>query len=376
MFRKIRLTARARLALSYSILIIICSIILLAAMTIYLSFIPNNIFDFSPDDDAWHASPIIYLHESNVELTVESGADLFALLLRLSAIALLVLTVLSSLVAWWLAGRMLRPLAKVSEAATQAAKGHLDHRISFTGPKDEITNLIDSFNTMLDAIERSAAAQRRFTANASHELRTPLATTRTILEVALAKKGDVDRTVLEKLVKVNERSTQTIEALLDLAQLESDALELAHIDLADVVHKVLQEAQDDVSSRHLSVSCDLQPAITCADARLVYQLVRNLIHNAIHHNVESGNIFIETTTTTRTVGTHAHLTVRNTGLHLDPSTMNELTEPFWTSRGRVGQEHRGLGLSIVSAIVDRFGAQLTLKARHEGGLEVRVDFAA
>ncbi|MEW6872296.1 HAMP domain-containing sensor histidine kinase [Trueperella pyogenes] len=379
---KIRLTSRARLALSYSALIIVCSIVLLAAITIYLSFIPNYIFDFSPDsqveEDSWPSNnPIIYLQESNVEVTVETGADLFALLLRLAAISLLILAILSSFVAWWLAGRMLRPLTHVSEAAMRAAEGHLDYRISSDGPRDEITNLIDSFNKMLDSIERSAATQRRFTANASHELRTPLATTRTILDVALAKDGPIDRAVLEKLVKVNERSTQTIEALLDLAQLESDALELTQIDLADVVHKVLQETQSSASSKNLSITHSLESSVICADGRLLYQLVQNLIQNAVHHNIDSGTIFIETTTVSkRDTESRSRLTVSNTGHPLDPATMTQLTEPFWTSRGRIRQENRGLGLSIVSTIVDRFGAELTLTPRPGGGLQVCVEFAS
>ena len=265
---------------------------------------------------------------------------------------------------------MLKPLAAVNEAAKLAAGGRLDHRIGLTGPHDEITELAQTFDQMLENLERSTAAQRRFTANASHELRTPLATTRAILDVQLSKPGAVDREVLHKLQRVNERSIRTVESLLDLAELEADRVEPTECDLSSTVAAVLRDCRAQFAERKLTVESTLEPATAFGDERLFHQLAQNLIQNAIQHNIDGGSVTVSTRM--RDGGTRAELTVRNTGAVVDAAQLGQLTEPFNTQKGRTGGTNRGLGLSIVSAIVERSNGSLDLSANDGGGLRITV----
>src|SRR5262249_60735142 len=87
---------------------------------------------------------------------------------------------------WLLAGRALHPLQQITATARRVADRSLHERIALDGPQDEIKDLADTFDAMLERLDRSFDSQRRFVANASHELRTPLTINRTLLEVALA----------------------------------------------------------------------------------------------------------------------------------------------------------------------------------------------
>lgn len=200
-----RFSARTRLAFSYAVLVIICGAVLLTVLVTYLGLGPD--YSFGRVGATGEDGSVLIVPDSthppggaegsevadgaegpggSFSVEVQSREDLITLLITVSVIVLLILAVLSSLVAWWLAGRMLRPLAQINEAAQIAASGRLDHRIGLTGPRDEIVDLAQTFDAMLENIQRYNTAQRRFAANASHELRTPLAASKTILDVARA----------------------------------------------------------------------------------------------------------------------------------------------------------------------------------------------
>ena len=133
--------------------------------------------------------------------------DVLEQLLQSSLVTMLVLGVLAVVIGYVVAGRMLRPLHTVTATARRLSESNLHERIVLAGPQDEIKDLADTFNRMLDRLNRAFDAQRRFVANASHELRTPLAINRTLLEVAL---GDPDvsddlRAVGRTLLATNAR---------------------------------------------------------------------------------------------------------------------------------------------------------------------------
>lgn len=374
-----RFSARTRLAFSYALMVMICGTVLLTVLVLYLGFGPDYAFDSAAGDG--HREPvIIVLSDPSVlkegfSLTVENRQQFISLLIRVSALVLVVLAGISSVAAWWLAGRMLRPLADINDAARLAASGRLDHRIGLRGPRDEIVDLAQTFDAMLESIERSSTAQRRFAANASHELRTPLATSKTMIDVALAAPGDVDRRVLERLAQVNERSIRTVESLLDLAQAEMGDQHLGTVSLPEIVAGVLDQHASAAERRGLRVERSLAPAQLVGDERLVVQLVHNLVENAISHNIDGGQIAVTTETVRAADGSAAaRLTVSNTGEHLEPEAIGDLTEPFRTAAGRAGGTSRGLGLSIVAAIVSRAEGTLEISAREPGGLTVEVTF--
>ncbi|WGH83190.1 sensor histidine kinase [Auritidibacter ignavus] len=375
-----RFSARARLAFSYAVLVMICGAVLLTVLVAYLGFGPE--YSFGRVDAEGRDGSVLIVPEvtdqpdatqgpgASFSVEVHSREDLIILLITVSAVVLLVLGVLSSVLAWWLAGRMLRPLAQINEAAQIAASGQLDHRIGLSGPRDEIVDLAQTFDTMLDSIQRYNTAQRRFAANASHELRTPLAASKTILDVARASPGAVDRKVLDRLAELNARSTSTVESLLDLAEAEAGRIQTARVDLAEVAGTVLDQYTGQVRERGLQVTSQLGKAVIDGDERLLVQLMQNLVENAIRHNLAGGVISVGTETAghPRCV----RLRVEGSGEVIDPEVLARLTEPFHTAHGRSGGTSRGLGLAIVATIVERYDGTLDLTARPGGGLVVTV----
>src|SRR5581483_4646920 len=115
---------------------------------------------------------------------VRSHADLLRDFAPIAAVVMAFLLVFGLLGGWFLAGRMLAPLTRITNATRVAATGSLSHRIQLEGANDEFRELADAFDTMLARLEAHIAEQQRFAANASHELRTPLAITQTLLDVA------------------------------------------------------------------------------------------------------------------------------------------------------------------------------------------------
>lgn len=369
-----RFTARMQLAFWYALLMIVCGGVLLTLVALFIGFVPDYGFaptsTHEPNDQLVIAveDPTIVVDE--VKIAVDSRGDFLALLLRVLAVALVVLAIFSALAAWWLAGRMLKPLTQISQAAKLAADGNLNHRIGLSGPHDEIAELAQTFDLMLDNIGRSVAAQQRFAANASHELRTPLATTRTILDVALAKPEPADRNVLRRLQQVNERSIATVEALLDLAELDARAVQRDACELSEIVRTVIDDSEFDFDRAGLEVTAELDPSVAIGDARLYRQLAQNLVQNATQHNISGGRIRVHTGMSED--GSEALLVVENTGPVLDREVVQQLTEPFTTTKTRTASENRGLGLSIVDAIVERSSGTLDIKPLARGGLCVCV----
>ncbi|MGI9823092.1 sensor histidine kinase [Agromyces sp. Marseille-Q5079] len=394
--RAFRLTVRARLALTYAVLLAVAGTVLLVIIALIVGLVPT--YEFAAPMTAAAATADTLAVESvpaqalpleaaptsadvidvgllaettGSTVVVSSRADIVQLLLWVSAGALVLLVAGGAWAGWFVAGRMLRPLQAVNRAANLATHGHLDHRIAVTGPRDEITDLADTFDVMLAALERSANADRRFAANASHELRTPLATTRTMLDVALTSRA-VDVALLERLREMNERSIATVEALLDLSQVESaEAGERVPVELDALAASVVDEAAPGAAQADVQVTASLGRLVVDGDAVLLRQLVANLVQNAVRHNRPGGFV------TVATDAAGSSLVVENGGAELDAAAVATFTAPFTRGGGRTreaGDRGRGLGLSIVAAIAERHGASLDLAPRPGGGLRVVVRF--
>src|SRR6266511_2085521 len=149
---------------------------------------------------------------------VRSHADLLRAFAPTAAIVLAFLLVFGLLGGWLLAGRMLAPLTRITDATRTAANGSLSHRIQLPGRRDEFRELADSFDAMLARLEAHVAEQQRFAANASHELRTPLAITQTLLDVARNDPNRDTGELVERLHAVNTRAIDFTEALLLLSR--------------------------------------------------------------------------------------------------------------------------------------------------------------
>jgi signal transduction histidine kinase len=309
----------------------------------------------------------------NVSAQHEIARDALARLRTQYAIALAAMTGLSVLLGWGVAGRVLRPLQRITATAQRVSQDNLDERIGLEGPRDELKELADTFDGMLERLSGAFASQRRFVANASHELRTPLTVIRTELEVTLADPNATTgelRTMAETVRDATLETERLIQALLTLARSEGGAPRRDALDLADAARLALAQTGSEAAARHLDVRPTLDPAPVRGDRRLLERLVANLVENAVGHNREGGTVEVRTS---QAAG-RSTVEVRNDGEVIPPEALSALLEPFQRlDRGARGDGvGLGLGLSIVRSVAEAHGGSVELRARPSGGLVVRV----
>ncbi|WP_128382245.1 sensor histidine kinase [Streptomyces cavernae] len=298
--------------------------------------------------------------------------DVLSDLMTRSLLILVPLAALSVLAAVWIAGRSLSRIGQVTGTARDISENSLHARLRLVGPDDEVKELADTFDTMLDRLERSLTNQRLFTAQASHELRTPLTIQRTALEIPLAH-GRVPTELepdIRRALAATERCERLLASLLVLARGESGALHHRPTDLAELVRDALAELGSELDATGVSVHSVLGPAPVAGDVPLLAQLVANLVTNAVRHNRPAGNVRI----TTETDMGWSRVEVENTGPLVDPAHLPGLFEPF--QRGTARVKGSGLGLAVVRAVTDVHRGRLTAMPRPEGGLTVRIEFGA
>jgi two-component system sensor histidine kinase VanS len=276
---------------------------------------------------------------------------------------------------WILAGRMLAPLTRITDAARIAAKGSLSHRIRLEGRSDEFRELADAFDAMLAQLEAHVAEQQRFAANASHELRTPLAVTQTLLEVARNDPNRDNGELVERLHTVNTRAIDLTEALLLLSRVDQRSFSREHVDLSLMAEEATETLLPLAEKRGVTIVTSGDVTTTIGSHALLLQLSTNLVHNAIVHNLaEQGTVWV----TTSVLPKFAVLTVENTGEKLTPQLVSTLVEPFRRGTERIRTNHAGvgLGLTIVKSITQAHDGTLILTPRAAGGLCVTVQLPA
>jgi signal transduction histidine kinase len=288
-------------------------------------------------------------------------------LLRYSSITLAAATLLAALAGWIVAGRVLRPVHQITEAARTASEHNLGARVSLTGPRDELRELADTFDTMLSRLQAAFETQGRFIANAGHELRTPLTVMRASVDVVLAKPaptpGELRRMGRDVRVAV-DHAERLIDALLTLARNERGLSVREPVDLSTVAENVVDAT--DRGDRRLHVS--LEPGMTSGDPVLLERLVANLVDNAVRYNVPDGDVWLATSTADGQVA----VVVANTGPSLTRSELGMLFEPFQRLRARTTGDGFGLGLAIVASIAAVHRGAVAAEARSGGGLTVTV----
>jgi two-component system sensor histidine kinase VanS len=308
---------------------------------------------------------------------VQSHAALLRYFAPIAAIVMTFLLVFGLLGGWLLAGRMLAPLTRITDATRMAATGSLSHRIELEGRQDEFRELADTFDTMLARLEAHVAEQQRFAANASHELRTPLAITQTLLDVARNDPNRDTGELVDRLHAVNARAIDLTEALLLLSRADQRSFSRERVDLSLVAEEATETLLPLAEKRGVIVETSGDAAHTIGSHALLLQLATNLVHNAIVHNLpDRGSVWV-TTTVRRSRGV---LTVDNSGDNLPPEVVATLAEPFHRGTERIRTDHAGvgvgLGLAIVKSITQAHDGTLTLARRPDGGLRVTVELPA
>ena len=293
-----------------------------------------------------------------------------------SGIALGIMTLISIALGWLVAGRVLRPLRTMTATTRQISEHNLHERLALPGPKDELKDLADTVDDLLSRLETAFGAQQRFVANAAHELRTPMTLWRALLEETLTDPDatiDSFRATSRRLLALGEEQERLLESLLTLASSERGLGRREPFDLAVLAEAFLRDESPEAAALGLRIDTALGPARAAGDTALAARLVRNLLDNAVSHNVPGGAVHIRT-------GTGADgtfLSVANDGPPIPPAEVGRLFEPFQrlgTERTGPNDDHHGLGLSIVRAIATAHGAIVDAEARPEGGLSVEVRF--
>lgn len=310
-------------------------------------------------------------------IAVQENATVLSEMLSRSALALGLVAVLSVALGWFIAGRALRPLRTITTTAREISVTSLNERLALGGPRDELTELADTFDGLLTRLEAAFKAQRQFIANAAHELRTPLARQRVISQVALADPAasvQSLRTAHERVLASGTQQQQLIDALLILARGQAGLDAREPFDLADVAAKVTTDRQHEAQRQNLTLRTGLGPAPTAGSPRLAQQLAANLIDNALRHNLPGGQVEV----ITRTRDCCAVFSVANTGPAIPAEAIDRLFQPFRRlTPDRSGRNDGfGLGLTIVQAIANAHGAAVHASPRPEGGLHIEVSFPA
>jgi two-component system sensor histidine kinase VanS len=352
------LSVRVKLTLSYAGFLMVAGVLLLAVVWVFLlRYVPDGVGHFGPGG----FSP--------------SRSDLLRAFVPKAAITLAFLLAFSVLGGWLLAGRMLAPLTRITDATRTAATGSLAHRIRLDGRQDEFRELADAFDAMLARLEAHIAEQQRFAANASHELRTPLAVTQTLLDVARRDPNRDNGELVERLHAVNTRAIDLTEALLLLSRADQRSFAPDHVDLSLIAEEATETLLPFAEQRGIAIETSGDVTPTVGSPALLLQLSTNLVHNAIVHNLPGeGTVWV-------TTGAHDNgvvLTVENTGEKLTPQLASTLVEPFLRGTRRIRTEHSGagLGLAIVRSITQAHDGTLTLTPRAAGGLCVTVQLPA
>jgi two-component system sensor histidine kinase VanS len=347
------LSVRLKLTLSYAGFLMLAGTLLLAVVWVFLlRYVPDFGGGLSP-----------------------SRSDLERAFAPRVAIAFGFLLMFGLLGGWFLAGRMLAPLSRITDATRKAATGSLSHRIRLPGRNDEFHELADAFDAMLARLEAQVAEQQRFAANASHELRTPLAITQTLLEVARNDPNRDSSELVDRLHAINARAIDLTEALLVLSRADQRSFSREPIDLSLIAEGAAETLLPLAGRRGVTIetSGDTSPVI--GSPALLLQLCTNLVHNAIVHNLpEHGTVWVTTSAHPKGVA----LTVENTGEKLTPQLVSTLLEPFrrGTERIRTDDAGVGLGLAIAKSITEAHDGGLTLAPRAAGGLAVTVQLPA
>jgi signal transduction histidine kinase len=375
---RLRTTVRWRLTLLYSLMFVICGAALLAIT--YGLFADFAYSPPKPGVDPAGTAPSPTSLKVAAAMSGQRSIGLHRLQVY-SGIGLAIMAIVSVVLGWLVAGRVLAPLRTITATAERISDTNLDERLAMSGPRDELRLLADTIDRLLDRLEGAFEAQRRFVANASHELRTPLAMMRTTLDVAIAKPGGVPVQTrdLDAELRVDlDHADGLVESFLALARAQNNQHGLGdqtQVALEPLIASALADRADQIASQRIGVKTKLAAVGVTGSPTLLGRLIANVIDNAVNHNHPAGSIEI---TLAALSEARARVIIDNSGPMLEPRAVAQLAQPF----KRLGQDRtgsqagHGLGLSIVAAVVAAHRGSLELDALAGGGLRVQITLPA
>ena len=284
-----------------------------------------------------------------------------------SVIVMALLVVLSLGSTYWGAGRILRPLRKLTESVREVDDLHLDRRVATQGAKGEVLALTESFNGMLDRLQKSFSIQKRFAANAAHELKTPLAVIKSSLQVLELSPQPREADYREFMADTGEsldRIIQTVEGLLSLTNLEAAPVGDT-VELRPLLDQAIRELTRRAEERGVTFTVCGQASPVRGNASLLYRAVFNLIENAIKYNRPGGTVAVGLEQS----GDGVRIRVEDSGSGIKAQALPHIFEPFYRADPSRCQRISGcgLGLSVVKLIVERHGGTIEVTSQMNVG---------
>jgi len=278
---------------------------------------------------------------------------------------------IASLLGYWLSGRSLAPVSRITRTAEEIGIENLSRRLDVPRPRDELRRLTETLNAMLGRIETSFRRVTQFTADASHDLRTPVAVIRTTAEIAL-RKSRSDEEYREALSRILDTSIETsglLENLLMLARADAGAaeLEMHPLDLGNHVKKAREQGAILAATKSLNFTLQVPDAAVMvrADAIAIDRLLLILVDNAVKYTPFGGCCEIALTTSE----TEAHISVKDTGVGIEAAELESIFERFHRADKVRSRETAGagLGLAIARWIASVHGGSITAESTAGAG---------
>ena len=366
---------RTRIALLYSVLLFGLASIVLGV--IYLSFsqslsdekvsqqnieIEQNELNKDGSNPLEEIEELILFEEKVNQNAVEQ-------LRNYTFLALAGLLIISLMVGWYVAGIVLKPIKHISFAAREISATDLSKRIDLRGPSDELRDLADTFDDMLERLDKAFRDQREFVEEAAHELRNPLAVLRANLEVV---KADPDSTIedfvtaSEVASRASDRMGRLVDDLLLYAHHERPDLQRTDLDLTKLVINTVEDFQAEAKSSGISlqVECDSHLEVV-GDSSALRRAFANILSNSIRVSEKNKHIFVKAGSDKEMVW----ISVRDEGPGLEPEDSEKVFDRFWRADQVSAREagRSGLGLAIVKTIVESHGGRTTVRSTKDIG---------
>ena len=295
-----------------------------------------------------------------------------------SLLSIVGLAVTSGIGGYVLSGMLLRPVRDITDVASKISATNLTRRINHQGPDDELKTLADTFDRMIDRLERSFEQQRLFVQDASHELRTPLAAIRTNIEV-LEMDADASpeeyREVMDLVKSQTERLARLSEDLMLLSTNETESPEMEPVALALVASEVVSQLGAQAAQREVALLTNVDGDLEAvADGDLLYRCVFNLVENAVKYSGQGSSVTIAASRDK----SMAVLSVSDNGAGMEPDQLDRIFDRFYrVDRGRSRREGgTGLGLAIVKELVTTMKGDVSVESRVGEGTTFRIRLPA
>ncbi len=313
--------------------------------------------------------PIVYrgnlLYIVQVGTSMESVGETLQRFLVLLVVAIPIALAVSLAGGWFLAGRALRPVDKITLAAQRIAAGDLSQRLSMPAAHDEIGRLAATFNNMIGRLDTSFRQIRQFTSDASHELRTPLTVMKGETDLVLRRPRLLDdyKSVLESNLEEIDRMTRIVDELLflsraDMGEVRVESLPVTMESLVEDIHRQAKLLAQD---RNIEVLLGtVMPVVVQGDDLRLRELLLNLVENAMKYSYPGGKVEIALLND----GREARLSVTDHGIGIAPADHKKIFQRFFrtdVARGHT-KKGTGLGLAICSWIAELHKGRVEVKS--------------